>query len=347
MSFSVHLKPSDKSFSVGEGETIHSAAAAAGIGLSYSCRKGICRTCRARVVEGRVRQAHTTQPPEDIAAGYVLLCQSFALTDVVIEANVLPMVASSGAVRAIVSDMRLVAPDVMIVSLRLPPRKGLQYRSGQYVDVSLPDGDLRSYSLATAARVGGNWEVELHIRHFPGGRFTDRLFGEMKPREVLTLNGPQGTFFLREDSDKPMVLVASGTGYAPIRAMLQSMFAAGLNRDVWLYWGGRTRADLYMADEPAQWAAEHERFHFIPVLSDAIVGDAWEGRTGFVHRAVMADFPDLSAMQAYACGAPVMVDAARRDFVEICGLPGDEFFADSFLTQANFVDSAAVSDTAA
>lgn len=339
MSFSVRLQPSDRSFVVAEGETILSAATTAGVGLPYSCAKGVCRTCRARVVEGQVRHKHTTLSAEEIAAGYALLCQSVAVTDVVIEATVVPVVPASDIVKAIVADMRLAAPDVMILSLRLPPRKSLRYSSGQYVDVLLPDGVRRSYSLATPARPEGNWELELHVRHSPGGVFTDQVFGAMKGREVLTLCGPQGTFFLREDSDKPIILVASGTGYAPVRSLLQHALEVAPHRGISLYWGGRTQADLYMADEPAQWADLHERVRFVPVLSDPRPQEAWTGRTGFVHQAVMADFPDMSSMQVYACGAPIMVDAARRDFVETCRLPGEEFFADSFLTQAELAET--------
>jgi CDP-4-dehydro-6-deoxyglucose reductase len=342
MSFSVRLMPSELSFSVNEGQTIHAAATAAGIGLPYSCKKGVCRTCRARVTEGKVLHKHSSLSAEDLAAGYALLCQSVPVTDVVVEAKPLPVVAKSDVAKALVADMRLAAPDVMIVSLRLPPRKGLQFNGGQYVDILLPDGARRSYSLASAARAEGNWELELHIRHSPGGRFSDHVFSDMKARELLTICGPLGTFFLREDSDKPIILVASGTGYAPIRSMLQYAFEAMPNRDIHLYWGGRTRADLYLADEPTQWDAQHERFHFIPVLSDPAPQDAWQGRTGFVHQAVIADYPDLSSMQVYACGAPIMVNSARRDFVEMCGLPGDEFFADLFLTQADFVENESV-----
>lgn len=341
MSFLVRLKPSDRSFPVEEGCTIHSAATTAGIGLPYSCLKGVCRTCRAHIVEGQVTHKYATLPPEDIAAGYALLCQAVPISDVVVQAHEVPLIAKSDVMKALVADMRLAAPDVMIVSLRLPPRKSLRYLAGQYVEVDLSDGDKRCYSLATLPQSEGNWELVLHIRHCPGGRFTEQVFSAMKARDILTIRGPLGTFFLREDSDKPIILVASGTGYAPIRALLGHALAIAPHRDIWLYWGGRVRSDIYLADEPANWAAQHERFHFVPVLSDSLPSDEWQGRTGFVHQAVMADFPDLSAMQAYACGAPAMVDAARRDFVHLCGLPAEEFFADAFLNEADFAKRAA------
>jgi CDP-4-dehydro-6-deoxyglucose reductase len=154
----------------------------------------------------------------------------------------------------------------------------------------------------------------------------------VKERDVMRFEGPLGSFYLREDSDKPIIFVASGTGFAPIKAMIEYAIRRDIKRPMRLYWGCRARADLYMPELPLKWADEG-RIEFVPVLSEPAAGDAWDGRTGFVHQAVMQDLPDLSAHQVYACGAPVMVDAARADFVAKCGLPDDEFYADSFLTE--------------
>ena len=163
----------------------------------------------------------------------------------------------------------------------------------------------------------------------------------MKERDILRFEGPLGTFFLREDSDRPIVLVASGTGFAPIKALVENAFHKGVTRPMILYWGGRRPKDLYMDALARQWAAEHAaQFKYVPVISDALPEDGWTGRTGFVHRAVMEDFPDLSAHQVYACGVPIMVDSARRDFVQKCKLPELEFFADSFTTQADLAPPA-------
>ncbi|NDZ18018.1 CDP-6-deoxy-delta-3,4-glucoseen reductase [Variovorax sp. WS11] len=340
MSFSVRLKPSDRSFSVEADRTVLGTALANGIGLPYSCSSGICRTCCARVVEGSVKHKFSSLSAQEEDAGFALLCQAMPLTDLVIEAQEVSLVGKIEVQRVIVSEMRLAAPDVMVVTLRLPPRKSLNYLGGQYLEVLLPDGEARRYSLATVPQVAGNWEFDLHIRHCPGGRFTDHVFGAMKARSALTIRGPLGTFFLREDSDRPIILVASGTGYAPIRALLGRALEAQTQRDIWLYWGARSRGDLYLADEPRQWAERHERLRFVPVLSEPLPSDHWQGRTGFVHQAVMADFPDLSGMQAYACGAPAMVDAARRDFVNLRDLPAAQFFADAFLNEADLAEKA-------
>ncbi|MBT9526379.1 MAG: hypothetical protein IV105_14055 [Rhizobacter sp.] len=177
--------------------------------------------------------------------------------------------------------------------------------------------------------------IELHIRHMPGGVFTDHVFGAMKEKEILRLEGPFGSFFLREDSDKPIVLLASGTGFAPVKAIVEHMRFKGITRPTVLYWGCRSLADLYMHDWCVEAARTMPNLRYVPVLSEPLPQDGWTGRTGFVHQAVMADLPDLSGHQVYACGAPVMVDSAQRDFVKLCGLPADEFYADSFTSEAD------------
>ena len=223
--------------------------------------------------------------------------------------------------------------------LKLPANERLQFLAGQYLEFLLRDGSRRSFSMANAPH--DDELIQLHVRHVPGGSFTDHVFGKMKERDILRFEGPHGTFFLREDSDKPIVFVASGTGFAPIKSVIEHALAEGVKRPMTLYWGGRRPKDLYLNDLPRKWAAEHPEFRYVPVISDALPEDAWTGRTGFVHRAVMEDFPDLSGHQVYACGVPVMVDAARSDFVARCGLPEDEFYADSFTTQADLAQPAA------
>jgi CDP-4-dehydro-6-deoxyglucose reductase len=190
----------------------------------------------------------------------------------------------------------------------------------------------RSYSIANPP-LDGTVDLQFHIRHLPGGVFTDRLFGGMKQREKLQIEGPLGTFFLR-DSDKPALLIASGTGYAPIRGMLLHSLPQRTGRKMVLYWGGRRKRDLYMLEEAMALAEQYPDFSFVPVLSAPAPEDDWSGHTGFVHEVAMRDLPDLSGWQVYASGAPAMVEAARADFSAICGLPQDQFFADSFVTQA-------------
>jgi CDP-4-dehydro-6-deoxyglucose reductase len=228
------------------------------------------------------------------------------------------------------------APDVAVLTLQLPANDPLQYRAGQYVEFILRDGSRRSYSMANAPHTQGDKPaLELHIRHMPGGKFTDAVFGTMKEKDILRMEGPFGSFFLREDSSKPMVLLASGTGFAPIKAIIEEMRFKGIARSAVLYWGCRSLADLYLHAWAVEAARQMPNLTYIPVLSEPRPEDEWTGRTGFVHQAVMADLPDLSAYQVYACGAPVMVESAQRDFVALCGLPEEEFLADSFTSEAD------------
>jgi CDP-4-dehydro-6-deoxyglucose reductase len=338
MAHKVTLQPSGHSFEVAEGQSILQAGLDSGYSLPYSCRTGICRTCRGTIREGRVDygMVHPTYLPDsDKAKGYALLCQAQPLTDAVIELRELEGLAGI-RVRVVpcrVAKIERPAPDVTILGVRLPMNENMLFLAGQYIDFLLKDGKRRSYSIASKPAAEGVTALELHVRHTPGGAFTDHVFGAMKERDILRFEGPLGTFYLREDSAKPIVMVASGTGFAPIKAMCEAAMEKGMKRPVSLYWGCRARRDLYMLDIPSAW--EHPNFRFVPVLSDPTPECRWSGRIGFVHRAVMEDFPDLSGHQVYACGAPVMVDAARADFSAECKLPDEEFFADSFLTEAD------------
>ena len=346
MAHKVTLQPSGHSFEVAEERNILQAGLDAGYSLPYSCRTGVCRTCRGTIREGKVDygMVHPTYLPDsDKAKGYALLCQAKPLSDCVIELKELEGMAGI-RVRVVpcrVAKMERPAPDVAVLSLRLPMNENMMFLAGQYVDFLLKDGKRRSYSIASKPAVEGVTAIELHVRHTPGGAFTDHVFKTMKERDILRFEGPLGTFYLREDSDKPIVMVASGTGFAPIKAMCESALEKGMKRPITLYWGCRAKRDLYMLDVPSAW--QHPNLRFVPVLSDPTPECQWTGRTGFVHRAVMEDFPDLSGCQVYACGAPVMVDAARADFSAKCKLPAEEFFADSFLTEADRMQPAAVS----
>jgi len=341
VSHQITLKPADRVFGVDPDEHILAAAIRQGIGLPYGCRDGACGSCKSRLLEGRV--VHGTHQvkalsAEEEAAGFTLTCCAAAQTDVVIEARTVPG-AGEFPVRKMpvrVMAMARPAPDVAVLTMQLPANDPLRYHAGQYVEFILRDNARRSYSMANAPHTQTDKPfIELHIRHMPGGKFTDHVFGAMKEKEILRIEGPFGSFFLREDSDKPVVLLASGTGFAPIKAILEHMEHKGSTRPAVLYWGCRSKADLYLHDWALQAAARLLNLRYVPVLSEPKPEDSWTGRTGFVHQAVMADLPDLSGHQVYACGAPVMVDSAQHDFVERCGLPAEEFYADSFTSEAD------------
>ena len=227
-----------------------------------------------------------------------------------------------------IEKMERLAPDVMAIHLKLAASDRLQFLAGQYVEVLLKSGKRRSFSLANAPH--DDALLQLHVRHIPGGVFTDQVFSSLKVRDILRISGPHGRFYLREESTKPMILLAGGTGFAPIKAIVEHAIAEKCARPLHIYWGARTRADLYRNALPEQWAAEHTNISYVPVLSEPAADDHWAGRTGFVHQAVLADFPDLSGHQVYACGAPAMIDAAKHDFATLCKLPEEEFFADAF-----------------
>jgi len=342
MSFQVTVTPSNHQFTVQPGQTVLDAALAAGVVLPYSCRNGACSSCKGKVVSGQYdaggAPAHILDDAER-EQGYTLFCQARPSSDLVIESTEVRL-ASDIQIRKLparVVSMESAAPDVKVLRLQLPAAAPLRYYAGQYVEILLKDGRRRSYSMARAPHLDG--PMELHVRHMPGGLFTDHVFGagatQMKEREILRLEGPFGSFFLREDSDKPILLLASGTGFAPIKAMVEHIDYLGITQPVRLYWGVRRPHDLYRDALARSWEQALPDFQYVPVVSDAQPGDDWRGRDGFVHQAVMADLPDLSDWQVYACGAPIMVETARRDFSQQCGLPDEAFYADAFTSEAD------------
>ena len=335
MAHQVTIKPSDHVFNVAAGESILEAALREGFVIAYGCRNGACGTCKGRVLAGAVDygvyEEHAL-PEADRRRGFALFCQARPLGDLEIECREI------GAARDIqirtlpcrVQEMKRIAPDVMVLRLKLPAGERMQFLAGQYIDILLKDGRRRSLSMANSPH--DDHLLELHLRNY-GGPFSDYVFNRMKEKDILRFEGPLGTFFLREDSAKPIILLASGTGFAPIKAIVEHALYKGIGRPMTLYWGGRTRPDLYLDELASRWQREHA-IDYVPVLSEARPEDQWGGRTGFVHRAVMDDLPDLSGYQVYACGVPAMVEAAHADFTAKCGLPEEEFFSDSFTPAA-------------
>lgn len=278
-------------------------------------------------------QAHALKD-EEKAAGLTLYCCATAQSDLVIECKQLGRVGDIPVktLPSRIEKLERLAPDVIAIYLKLPAAERLQFLAGQYIDILLKDGKKRSYSLANAPH--DDALLELHIRHVPGGLFTDQVFSSLKVRDILRFNGPHGTFYLREDSQKPMILLAGGTGFAPIKAIVEHAIAEKCSRPMHIYWGAKARIDLYMPALPESWAAAHANIKFIPVLSEPAAADAWTGRSGFVHQAVTLDHPNLADFEVYACGSPGMIDAAKVDFLN-AGLPEEAFFADAFTFSAS------------
>lgn len=333
MPFTIKIEPSGHSFSATDDETVLEAALREGLVLPYGCRNGACGSCKGKILQGSVDYGNP-QPAAlaefEKQAGYALFCQARPTSDLVIETREISGVAELEVRRlpCRVQHMHKAAEDVMVLKLKLPANERLQFLAGQYIDILLRDGKRRSYSMANPPH--DDEFVELHVRNMAHGAFTEFVFGRMKEKDILRFEGPLGTFFLQEDSDKPMILVASGTGFAPIKSIIEHALHVGIERPMTLYWGGRRPQDIYMGELAGQWQQEHANLTFIPVISDAFPEDNWTGRSGLVHQAVMEDFPDMSAYQVYACGTPLMVEAAHRDFTTQCGLPEGEFFSDAF-----------------
>ncbi len=342
MSYQVTLKTSGKQFTVDSEESILEAALRQGINLPYGCKNGACGSCKGKVLEGQLSHGQHSEGALSRAeetAGSILFCCAHPQSDLLIEAR---EVQGSGdiAIRKIpcrVNTITKHSTDVAILKLQLPAAERFQFLAGQYLEFLLKDGQRRAYSIANAPEQEG--PLELHIRHLPGGLFTDFVFGvkdpALKEKDILRFEGPLGSFFLREDSKKPIIFVAAGTGFAPIKSIIEQMQLKKIARPVYLYWGGRRPGDLYLPELCASWEKEIASFKYIPVISDAQPEDQWQGRTGFVHQAVMQDHPDMKDFQVYACGAPIMVNSARTDFSSQCHLPEEEFFADSFTSAAD------------
>ncbi|MGA8146898.1 MAG: CDP-6-deoxy-delta-3,4-glucoseen reductase [Gallionellaceae bacterium] len=327
MTFNTIIKPSNHSFPIEADETILEAGLKHGYTIPYGCRDGVCGACKGKLLQGSVDYGNrqiSALSDADRAAGMALFCSAMPQSDLVIECRevsaVKDIIVKSLPCR--VQKMERLAEDVMVLYLKLPANERMLFLAGQYIDIMMKDDKPRSFSLANAPH--DDEFLQLHIRNIPGGAFTHHVFHEMKERDILRVKGPLGTFYLREDSDKPVLFVASGTGFAPIKAIVEHALQIGIRRPMHLYWGVRKQSDLYMLDRVREWQARGIRF--TPVVSD----EPWQGRNGFVHQAVMEDYGDLSGYQVYACGAPVVVEAAHRDYTTLRNLPEEEFFSDAF-----------------
>ena len=332
MAFQVTLQPSGHSFAGHADETLLASALEAGIHLPYGCRNGACGACKCQVVSGQIDHGAALDhalTPEERAAGFALTCCAKPASDLTLAAreaaaeNDIPV----KLLPVRVERLERCAADVIVMKLRLPAAERLQFLAGQYVEFLQKDGGRRAFSLASAPH--GDELLEVHVRLVPGGRFTEYVFNTLKERDILRIEGPHGCFQLQELSAKPIIFLAGGTGFAPVKAIVEHTLHHRIARPMTIYWGARDRSGLYLPQLPEEWAAQHAHIRYVPVLSEAPDADAWTGRRGLVHHAVLADHADLSGHQVYACGAPAMIEAARRD---LCarGLPADEFFADAF-----------------
>jgi CDP-4-dehydro-6-deoxyglucose reductase len=334
MSFHISIQPSGQSFELKPAQTILDGALAEGLILKHSCREGTCGSCKGRVVSGVVE--HGNSPLEVLSMvereqGLALFCCATACSELVIDAPEVTEIKgiSVQQIATRVASIEKVSEDVAIVHLMLAPQHSFKYLPGQYIQVLLKDGQRRSYSMATSVLQDN--QLQLHVRYKVNGTFSSHVFNALKPRDLLRLEGPFGGFFLRQ-SDRPMVFLASGTGFAPIQALLEQLQQQGTNRrPVYLYWGGRRRADLYRHEQLLALEKQLPWLRYTPVLSEPGEGCDWRAATGFVHRQVMKDFSSLRDFEVYACGAPIVVDSARADFIRERAMDSARFYADAFV----------------
>lgn len=333
--YKVRIEPSGREFTVAEGETVLAGAMREGILLPYSCRSGSCGTCKGQVLAGSVDHGvyeEKALSAAERAGGQTLFCQARPLSDLTIGVRevVAPADIEIKTLPCRVVKMERLAHDVMALSLKLPSHERLKFLAGQYIDVLLRDGSRRSFSLANPPQQDD--VLEIHVRLVPDGKFTRYVFTEMKEKDLLRFRGPLGIFFLREPpatSARPTLLVAGGTGFAPIKSIVQDAIARRLDRPFHLYWGVRGRRDLYLHDLAREFERVLPKFRYTPVLSEPRAEDDWSGRCGWVHEAVLADYPDLRDMEVYASGPPPMIEAIRTTF-PARGLAEDRLHYDSF-----------------
>ena len=332
MSYSVRIESSEHTFNVDEGESVLDAALRQSITLPYGCRGGGCGACKGQLLEGSVTYPDGLPggiSEDDHNKGYALFCKAEPTSDLLIKSK---EVKAANEIKAKILPCRVhekvqLNHDVVLIKLLLPKTERLQFFAGQYINFLLKNGKHRSFSLANAPH--DDEFIELHIRHIPGGEFTGAVFDEMKEKDMLRIEGPFGNFYLHEDSERPIILMAGGTGFAPVKGMIEHALKVGLDRPIHLYWGVRAKEDLYMHELAQSWTKQNPLIRYTPVLSDPENEDNWTGRTGYVHTAIMEDYPDLSQYEIYGSGPPVMVYAGRDEFVKN-NLDLDHYFSDAF-----------------
>ncbi|OOZ46014.1 CDP-6-deoxy-delta-3,4-glucoseen reductase [Solemya velum gill symbiont] len=325
--FQVTIESNGQQFTVHKGEAILDAALHQNVILPYGCRSGSCGSCAVTLVEGEVEYPFGIPGAMPDEEGACLTCQAQPLSDVTIRAEVLETIEEI-EVKALpckLEHMEQLCHDVMGLHLKLPDSQRLRFLAGQYLDIILPNGHRRAFSIANAPH--DDEVIELHVRYVSGGEFTETVFNSLQEKTILRIEAPLGSFILREHSDRPMLFVAGGTGFAPIKAMVEHALYVGEKRPMKIYWGVRSSRDLYLPDMPQKWVDENANVEFVPVLSEPDEG--WQGRSGFVHEAVVEDIEDIADYDVYMAGPPVMVEACANAFADK-GLSRDHMYSDVF-----------------
>ncbi len=336
MSYKAQLSDQDIVFDVEEHETILEAALRQGHGLPYGCRDGVCGACKAKIISGNISYPNGTPEglkEKDIKQDYAFLCQAKADCDLTIKARTVET-ATDIKIRQFpcrVTKCEKLNADVMRLILELPKTERLQFLAGQYIDILMQDDKRRSFSLANAP--DQDQQLELHIRHYGGGLFSEYAFTDLTEKTLLRIEGPLGQFTLHE-SDRPIIMIAGGTGFAPVKSLIEYSLKSNHKRPIQFYWGARTVDDLYLNEMAEAWSSNNEHIQYHPVLSEIEKLNGWAGKTGFVHDAVLNDHADLSSYDIYACGPPPMINAIVDSF-PANGLIREQLYSDSFEFAAN------------
>ena len=330
MVFKVKIQPSGHEFEVETDETVLDAALRQSIDLPYGCRGGACGSCEGSLISGQVRyeEEPVALTEELTEQGKALFCMAIPVSDLVIGADELEELADIKIknLRCRVEQKQRLNHDVIALKLKLAGDERLQYHAGQYIEFILEDGKRRAFSIANAPHK--DELIELHIRHVDGGVFTDFLFEDMPDKSMLRMEGPLGSFYLRENSDRPILMVGGGTGFGPIKAMVEHANYVGLKQPIHLFMGVRALRDLYMKDMAQIWSDDNN-ISFTPVLSQPMAEDDWQGETGYVHEAVARSYKDLSGFDIYLCGPPPMINSAVELFIKQ-GADKEHIFSDAF-----------------
>jgi propane monooxygenase reductase subunit len=332
----VRFEPVGIEMEVEEGETVLDAAFRQGISVMHGCKEGQCSSCKSKLIDGDIellKYSTFALPDYERDTGHILLCKTRAYSDLEIELlnydeDLLRRSIPVRAYDATLTGIEHLTHDIrrMTVELAAP----LKFWAGQYVDITLPDGVTRAYSMGSPP--GEPDRLAFIIKKYPDGAFSSALDTVLEPGDRLSVKGPYGTCFRREDRPGPMLLIGGGSGMSPLWSILQDHVASGEHRPVRFFYGARTKADLFYLDEFARLEAALPDFKFIPALSHAEDGDSWTGERGFIHevlaRQLRAEGLD-GEMDAYSCGPPPMIDAVLP-VLQMAGVEPDHIYFDKF-----------------
>ncbi|AFZ82651.1 2Fe-2S iron-sulfur cluster-binding protein [Candidatus Kinetoplastidibacterium crithidiae] len=333
MSFHISIKPGTEYLMVKNNQSILEAAKEKQIALPHSCSNGKCAKCKCKVLSGSFEISNYSNKAltdQEKSNNIILTCKTYPLSDMVIQYDHLIDKSPSFKTIGRVISIERKTVDVIILKIKISFGERFLFKPGQYVDFLLKNGEKRSYSIANSPFI--DQYLEFHIKHFFGGLFTDQLFGltniHLKEDDILRLEGPFGSFILQEKSKNPIIFLASGTGFAPIKSMMEYIIRENIfSQPIYLYWGARKLSDIYMNDLAKSWESLIVNFKYRPVL----INEISESMVN-IPEYVMKDFKDLSSFQIYACGSNIMIESAKRDFITKCRLPVNKFYSDAFIS---------------